>query len=335
MHGIRLVKAAVMICAFTLTVSIAMGGQLVSIMRNVQAVMSHNGYSIRPVAELSGQRAPGDVGYTQAFEIIRPNGEAISLGRLNTTGVCVQIVTEKKSFNRGERAIFVMHNVKPTPPEGQRYAMYVQLTQPVRVTLRFDTFVKSGFDSVPELAVAPVPSPTPAASSTTTSTTAKKAAVQTSSTSGALTLVGDDGIEMIIPRYQAEEPETEVAAKPAESTETPSIEYSKERKIESAAPSIQYSKELPLETAKTPVESAPAIQYSKEISVESAPASAPSTDKAESTDVDRPWATKEIKLDSAPSEPVADATVNRPEGIDQVLDEYAANYKPDTTEQAE
>ncbi len=333
MHGIRLVKAAVAVCAFTLTVSIAMGGQLVSTMRNVQAVMSHNGYSIRPIAELSGQRAPGDVGYTQAFEIIRPNGEAITLGRLNTSCVCVQIVTEKKSFNRGERAIFVMHNVKPTPPEGQRYAMYVQLTRPVRVTLRFDTFVKSGFDSVPELAAAPVPSPTPAASSTTTSTPAKKAAVQTSSTSGALTLVGDDGIEMIIPRYQSEELETELAAKPAESTETPSIEYSKERKIESAAPSIQYSKELPLETAKA--ETAPAIQYSKEISVESAPASAPSTDKAESTDVDRPWATKEIKLDSAPSEPVADATVNRPEGIDEVLDEYAATYKPDNAEQAE
>ncbi len=312
MHGIR-AKMVMMVCALAALASAAAAGQLVSTMRNVSAVMSSNGYTIRPVPEMSGKRYPGDVGPSQMFEIVRPNGEAITLGRLNTSCVCVQISTEKKSYGRNERAFVEMRNVKPTPPAGQRYALYVQLTRPVRITLRYDTQVRSGFDNLPEPLSVTTTESIPAAPSSASAAAAAAAQTRTatpsSTTSNPLTVVGDNGIEMIIPRWETE-PEVEVKEKTTVAEQA------------DGAPAITYSKEMRIE---------PAASAEKE----DAPAAAPTpAEPAGEAEIERPWVTKEIKVSSAesaltPPPPAPRIPANRPEGIDQVIDQYAASYVPD------
>lgn len=213
MKCVRMGRAVVVACSMALLASVAVAGQLVSTMRNVSAVMQSNGYMLRPVPELSGQRFMGDVGLTQAFEIVRPNGEAITLGRLNTSCVCVTLTAEKKRFEKGERAIVILHNVRPTPPEGQMYAIYVQLSRP-RVTLRYDTFVQSGFDLPVDVAASAPGSENAAAKETPT---------VPSSTTPAVT--GEDGIQMIIPRWEPEKTEeAEETEKTGETDEAEKID---------------------------------------------------------------------------------------------------------------
>ncbi len=116
---------------------------LVSSMRNVNAVMEAQGFRINPAFEHSGYMIEGDLGPVQAFEIIRPDGKAFSIGRLYTSCTCIQLESPKRSFAEHERAILLMRNTRPTPTNGQIYAIYVQITSPIRTTLRFDTFVQS------------------------------------------------------------------------------------------------------------------------------------------------------------------------------------------------
>jgi predicted lactoylglutathione lyase len=55
----------------------------------------------------------------------------------------VQLVSSQKTFAAGEQVVLELRNVRPTPPAGQIYALYVQVTSPIRATLRYDTFLKS------------------------------------------------------------------------------------------------------------------------------------------------------------------------------------------------
>ncbi|MDR1744415.1 MAG: VOC family protein, partial [Planctomycetota bacterium] len=66
---------------------------------------------------------------------------------LFTSCSCIQLESQKRSFAVGERAILTLRNIRPTPTAGQMYAVFVQVTSPVRTTLRFDTFVQSGSSS--------------------------------------------------------------------------------------------------------------------------------------------------------------------------------------------
>lgn len=116
---------------------------VVSTMKNVSAVTESRGYFLAPAFEKAGQVIQGDEAATQAFEVIRPSDSRVTIGRLFTSCSCVQLESTKTSFERGERALLTLRNVKPTPPNGQNYAIYVQLTSPVRTTLRYDTFVQS------------------------------------------------------------------------------------------------------------------------------------------------------------------------------------------------
>ncbi|MDR1535482.1 MAG: hypothetical protein LBU64_10360 [Planctomycetota bacterium] len=127
---------------------------LVSTMRNVNAVMEARGFHIVPAPDLSGDFPLGDEAPVLAVEIIRPRGERVTLGRLFTSCSCVQLESDKRVFEEGERAILRFRNVKPTPPEGQVYAMYVQLTGPIRTTLRYDTFLQSSRFAAPPAAIA-------------------------------------------------------------------------------------------------------------------------------------------------------------------------------------
>ncbi len=107
----------------------------------MSGVMSEAGFYITPVG--SGGQNYGDLAPSQLFEIVRPGNQAISIGRLFTSCSCVRLEADSYSFAPGQPAVLRLRNVIATPPQGQNYAIYVQITSPIRTTLRFDTFVQS------------------------------------------------------------------------------------------------------------------------------------------------------------------------------------------------
>ncbi len=267
------------------TATCALPAALVSTMGNVNAVMSDGGYFLAPAPDFSGQRYPGDLAPTQAFEIIRPNGEKISLGRLNTSCICVQITSSQKSYDRGERAIIELRNVKATPPGGATYAIYVQLTSPVRTTLRFDTWVASGFDNQSaapspakssdpnRIELAPVPAQTAAKPPASAAAPAPASSTEPSSRyHPPLTVGGEGGIELIVPKWESPADKQAKADDKAEA-----------KKDDTAASATAYSKELKIEKAPAEAKAdakkdeppAPPITYSKELTIEKAPAEPP------------------------------------------------------------
>lgn len=134
---------ALALVLLTTTSATAATPAVVSSMRNVNAVMDHQGFRINPAFDHSGGIIEGDLAPVQAFEIMRPLNEAVTIGRLYTSCTCIQLEAPKRNFAVGERAILQLRNTRPTPVNGQIYAIYVQITSPVRATLRFDTFVQS------------------------------------------------------------------------------------------------------------------------------------------------------------------------------------------------
>lgn len=131
----------------------ASAAQIVSTMRNVRAVMQERGFYLVPSGTMAASYG-SDLAPVQSFEIVRPRGEKITIGRLYTSCTCVQLEAPKRTFERGERAVLNLRNVLATPPAGQMYAIYVQITSPIKTTLRFDTFVQSSqFTSPPPTAM--------------------------------------------------------------------------------------------------------------------------------------------------------------------------------------
>lgn len=114
------------------------GEAVVSTMKNVAAYFDFYGYSIRPVGTTT---TPGDDGPTQLFEIVRPSFAGFTIGRIYTSCTCIRVTSDKRSFAAGEIATLTVRNVLPT--SGNTYPFYVQLTSPVRATLRYDTYVIS------------------------------------------------------------------------------------------------------------------------------------------------------------------------------------------------
>lgn len=114
------------------------GEAVVSTMRNVSAYFQYGGFSIAPVDTTP---AAGDYGPAQRFQIVRPSSGGFSIGRLYTSCTCIQVSTDKRSFGHGETAMLTVRNVLPT--SGNTYPFYVQITGPIRATLRYDTYVVS------------------------------------------------------------------------------------------------------------------------------------------------------------------------------------------------
>lgn len=139
--GRCMLSALVMVLAPALTWGA--DSSLVSSMRNVNAVMEAQGFRINPAFSQGAAMNKEDLSPPQAFEILRPEFKGFTIGRLFTSCTCIQLESPKRKFEDGERAIMQLRNIRPTPPNGQIYAIYVQITSPVRVTLRFDTFVQS------------------------------------------------------------------------------------------------------------------------------------------------------------------------------------------------
>ncbi|MCD8350962.1 MAG: hypothetical protein LUC93_10175 [Planctomycetaceae bacterium] len=109
--------------------------------RGLNAVMQASGFHIQPAG--LGPMSGGDLAAPQMFELVRPGNQAVTIGRIFTSCVCVSLEADKRSFAPGEPVVLRLRNVRPTPPQGQTYAIFVQITSPIRTTLRFDTFVQS------------------------------------------------------------------------------------------------------------------------------------------------------------------------------------------------
>jgi AAA ATPase containing von Willebrand factor type A (vWA) domain len=143
MRGLSSIRLALVLGVLFAVANVASAGTVVSTMRNVNAVMQARGFYLVPVANTTAVQLPGDLAPPQTFELIRPNWEKVTIGRLYTSCSCVRLEAHKNTFERGERAIFTMRNVIATPASGHTYALYVQVTRPIRTTLRVDTFVQS------------------------------------------------------------------------------------------------------------------------------------------------------------------------------------------------
>ncbi|MCD8139563.1 MAG: hypothetical protein LUE17_07275 [Planctomycetaceae bacterium] len=146
--------------------------------RGLNAVMQANGFHIQPAG--LGPMSAGDLAAPQMFEIVRPGNQAVTIGRIFTSCVCVSLEADKRSFAPGEPVILRLRNVRPTPPQCQTYAIFVQITSPIRTTLRFDTFVQSA-------QFVPAPAGMPPTRGNIIS-------------DGVYTGQADDSIEVIIPR---------------------------------------------------------------------------------------------------------------------------------------
>lgn len=123
------------------TVNAAEG--LVSSMKIVSAVTEMSGYAIQPAFEFAGIMYAGDEAPSQSFEVTRPGDGPVTLGRLFTSCSCIRLETPQKQYQQGERIILTLRNVKPTPHDGKVYQIFVQLSSPVRTTLRYNVFVQS------------------------------------------------------------------------------------------------------------------------------------------------------------------------------------------------
>lgn len=128
---------------FSLAAGWTAAGEVLSTMRNVNAVPEAHGFMVVPAPDVTVAPLSSDLSPGQAFEIVRPDGRPVTIGRLFTSCTCIQLQAHKRTFGPDERAILQLRNIRPTPPAGQVYAIFVQITSPVRTTLRFDTFVQS------------------------------------------------------------------------------------------------------------------------------------------------------------------------------------------------
>lgn len=117
--------------------------ELVSTMSLVAAVETVAGMRIAPADDAPVNVYTEDLSPPQVLEIIRPDMAPITVGRLYSSCTCVRVSLTKRHFGQGERALLEVRNVKPTVAGGAKYAIFVQLTEPVKETLQYDIFVKS------------------------------------------------------------------------------------------------------------------------------------------------------------------------------------------------
>lgn len=160
--------------------------------------MEYGGFFLNPVgAEPQGE---GDLAPPQLFEIVRPGNQAIELGRLYTSCVCVALEAEKSSFAAGETAIVRLRNVRLSPPQGQMYAIYVQMRSPVRTVLRFDTFMQSTEFLPSKPGEAPTRGDIVADGVMEEQPIVSTVVGEDEGEGAPETLVGEDGIEIIVPK---------------------------------------------------------------------------------------------------------------------------------------
>ncbi len=84
------------------------------------AVMEHSGFFLTPVGtEPEGE---GDLAPPQLFELVRPNDQPITIGRLYTSCVCVALEAEKSSYAQDEKVVFARRGMGlVVAPEAREY----------------------------------------------------------------------------------------------------------------------------------------------------------------------------------------------------------------------
>lgn len=137
-----------LVALFALLFSLASGtvlcGELVSTMEmDFSAHGTIDGVRLVPAKDVPASVYTEDHAPPQVLEIIRPGQAPISVGRLMTSCTCLRATMEKRDFGQGERALIEVRNVKPTPPEGATYLVFVRLNQPFQATLQYELFVRS------------------------------------------------------------------------------------------------------------------------------------------------------------------------------------------------
>jgi hypothetical protein len=133
-----------LLCAWSVASQAVAAQPLASTMRSdLQGVHDVEGFRIISAPDLSDKAISGDEAPAQAYEIIRPDAQPFDIGRLYTSCTCVQLSTLKSHYAKGERAVFYLRNILPTPPDGQQYSFFIQIKAPVKATLRYETFVRS------------------------------------------------------------------------------------------------------------------------------------------------------------------------------------------------
>lgn len=137
----QFVGAVLLLIAFA---SYAMPAEgMISTMATVSSVPEAGGFRIVPVPNATVNQVIGDEASPQIFEIVRPHNAPFTIGRLHTSCSCVQLEAPQRTFAKGERAFLRLRNVRTTPPNGHTYALFVQITSPVKTTLRQDTYMIS------------------------------------------------------------------------------------------------------------------------------------------------------------------------------------------------
>ncbi len=138
----RTARFPLVLFATLLAASAALSAQMTSTpVRAMGAVMQTGGFMIRPAGVAPA--AAGDLAPQQLFEIVRPGDQPIAIGRMFTSCACIRLEADSRSFGQGERAVLRLRNVIATPPAGQTYSVFIQLTSPAIATLRYDTYVQS------------------------------------------------------------------------------------------------------------------------------------------------------------------------------------------------
>lgn len=244
--------------AFCLSFSlplVAANAEIVSSMRNVNAVAEAHGFRLNPAYDSAQPAGAEDLAPPQAFEVVRPDGgKPVTIGRLYTSCSCIQLESPKRTFGSGERAILQLRNLKPTPTNGQVYSLYVQITSPIRTTLRFDTFVQS---QTPLVAAA---TPAPSSSSSTTPP-------YPSAFAGGVELVelAKPATDLTAIAAEANAPETaeKTAEKAAEKKDDGAAEAAPEKKDETAAAAPASDSAAQSATSAT-AEAAPAKEEERE-----------------------------------------------------------------------
>ncbi len=127
----------------TLAVPVMAAAPMVSSMAQANGVSSYMGYQLVPAPQAGTRFIAGDEAPAQQFELLRPINDRVTIGRIFTSCSCIQVEAPKRTYEPGERIFLTLRNVRPTPPQGQMYAFYVQVASPVRTTLRQDLFMQS------------------------------------------------------------------------------------------------------------------------------------------------------------------------------------------------
>lgn len=138
----RLAPCFLLIFTAALFAAPAFSAQMVSTTaRGLNAVTQAGGFMIQSAG--TAPASYSDLAPQQLLEIVRPGNRPFTIGRMFTSCTCVRLEADARSYGAGERAVLRLRNVVATPPSGQNYAVYVQITSPIKATLRYDTFMQS------------------------------------------------------------------------------------------------------------------------------------------------------------------------------------------------